>query len=331
MNFVPVCHFPTTILFIDDNKAFLNNLFVNLSLQNLIYKPFTNPYLALQYLEQNCPAQPFLKHLLSQADETQWEHRFLDINIHDLHKEVYNPKRFAQVSTVVIDYDMPGLNGLEVCAKITVPHVRKILLTGAADENLAVNAFNQGLIHKFINKNTKDLDVVLMAAVEESVNAYFNELSAVFIHTLNVNYKTALMDPAFIQLFHQIIQQTTAIEYYLFQGIGSFVLLDRTGQDYGFFLKEKKELQALLESEEIETASASLQQSLKALQTMLCYHNMHDCSLPLGDAWGPYVHPAQLLKAGKPYYYCTQPAILDLDRNKICPFETYRQQELQKI
>jgi CheY-like chemotaxis protein len=331
MNSISVCSFPTTVLFIDDNKEFLNALFLDLKDENITYKAFTTPYNGLEYLNKECPPQPFLKKLISYTDEQEWEHRTLDLNIHDIYQEIYNPTRFKQVSTIVVDYDMPGMNGLEFCQKITIPHIRKIMLTGAADEHLAIEAFNKGLIHKFINKNSADLGRQLNKALRESTQTYFQEISQLFIHTLNVNWGTALTDPAFIELFPSLLENYNIIEYYLFQSNGSFLLIDREGKDYGFFIKEERELLAILESSEIETAPLQISQSLNSFQSMLCYHSQGDCSLPEGKKWGPYIYPTQKLEGRDVHYYALIPQILDLQREKIVPFEQYKKEFLQKL
>ena len=52
----------------------------------------------------------------------------------------------------VMDVAMPELNGMEFCRRITDPSIRKIVLTGKADEHVAVKSFNEGLIDRFIRR-----------------------------------------------------------------------------------------------------------------------------------------------------------------------------------
>ena len=97
------------------------------------FQIYDNPQDALTFLRKSDKPAPFQKRLVSQPDEKEWQHVMLDVNVYDLMKEVYNPRRFDQVSTVIVDFAMPGINGLEFCEKITDPSIQKILLRKARE------------------------------------------------------------------------------------------------------------------------------------------------------------------------------------------------------
>jgi DNA-binding NtrC family response regulator len=67
---------------------------------------------------------------------------------------------------IVSDNVMPGLKGLELLARAKefLPRTRRVLLTGHTDLNDAIDAFNTGIIHRFLNKpwDTNDLRNVLL-------------------------------------------------------------------------------------------------------------------------------------------------------------------------
>ena len=151
MNTIPVCLFPTKVLVIDDDASSLKNLGLNLDDTSFSYKFYDKPQEALTFLTKIYEPDSFEKRLVLQPDDRKWQHAMLEVNIYDLMKEVYNPNRFEQISTLIVDFEMPGMNGLEVCEKITDPSIQKILLTGEGDENLAVQAFNRGLIHRYLS------------------------------------------------------------------------------------------------------------------------------------------------------------------------------------
>jgi len=58
------------------------------------------------------------------------------------------------IDAVVSDYDMPGMNGLDLLQRIRLghPHVFRILLTGRADVEMAARALNEGAAHRFLLK-----------------------------------------------------------------------------------------------------------------------------------------------------------------------------------
>jgi len=81
-----------------------------------------------------------------------------------------------EIALVISDNMMPGLTGLELLARIKAQHpwTRRILLTGHTELNQAVKAFNEGTIHRFINKpwNTAEL----LSAVNYEVELYASQI-----------------------------------------------------------------------------------------------------------------------------------------------------------
>ena len=83
-----------------------------------------------------------------------------------LHEEIYNKDRFNDVSVIIVDYYMDEMNGIEVCETLSKHPAKKILLTGGADkENIAIDAFNKGIIHRFINKTDPDFPSQIRQAI----------------------------------------------------------------------------------------------------------------------------------------------------------------------
>lgn len=74
--------------------------------------------------------------------------------------------RFALTQVAVVDYAMPAMSGLEVLRELTHWPGSRILLTGRADEQLAISAFNRGLIHQFIPKQAPGIRLRLTTAIE---------------------------------------------------------------------------------------------------------------------------------------------------------------------
>jgi DNA-binding NtrC family response regulator len=65
-------------------------------------------------------------------------------------------------AVIVSDNLMPGLKGLELLARARefAPQARRVLLTGHTELNQAIAAFNEGVIHRFINKPWDAADLI---------------------------------------------------------------------------------------------------------------------------------------------------------------------------
>lgn len=74
------------------------------------------------------------------------------------------------VDVIVSDIDMPGTNGLELVARIRREHpeIVRLLLTGDASLESALDAINQGEVHRFLTKpwDTNELRRTLHEAIE---------------------------------------------------------------------------------------------------------------------------------------------------------------------
>jgi len=75
-------------------------------------------------------------------------------------------ERFALTRVCVFDYSMPEMNGLDALGELVDWPGSRVLLTGQADEQMAVGAFNRGLIDQFIPKQSPDISRRLIDAVD---------------------------------------------------------------------------------------------------------------------------------------------------------------------
>ncbi|MRD47199.1 response regulator [Caenimonas koreensis DSM 17982] len=75
-------------------------------------------------------------------------------------------ERYALTRVCVVDYSMPAMDGLTVLGELVDWPGSRVLLTGQADEQVAVRAFNKGLIDQFIAKQTPDISRRLIDAID---------------------------------------------------------------------------------------------------------------------------------------------------------------------
>ncbi len=86
-------------------------------------------------------------------------------------KALARMERDGPYAVVVSDLQMPGMNGLELLAKVRelAPETVRIMLTGQADLGTAIAAVNQGNIFRFLTKpcSAEELAATLDAALEQ--------------------------------------------------------------------------------------------------------------------------------------------------------------------
>jgi CheY-like chemotaxis protein len=324
---IPCCFHPTRVVVIDDNHEFLCNLNQNLSKDNASYVYFTNPGKALHYLNDIYKPNPFPNRYLEPRDEDKWEHRTLDVNIWDTYCEAYRPERFEEISVVVVDYSMPGMSGLDVCKEIKDPNIRKILLTGHAEESIAIHAFNEGLIQGYIRKQDFHMDDLLNTAIERAQWRYFNQFSEIVIKSIDVadSQNQAVTDTKFHEFFKTLLNKHKFREAYLCEAMGSYLFLTKDGIPYGLIVNNQDQLDLYAEAAESENIEPSIVQELKDRKKIMFHHNRYNTFAPPPEEWKSCLYPSQLFKGAQDtYYYAFAPSMFNIDTTRILSFQDYR-------
>ncbi len=96
-----------------------------------------------------------------------------------------HPARYQLIKTCVIDYVMPGINGLQVLNTLLDWPGSRVLLTGQADEQVAIDAFNRGLIDQYIPKHADDISTQLMGKLRTLHQAAHARLNGQWRGTLS--------------------------------------------------------------------------------------------------------------------------------------------------
>lgn len=228
---IPAYYYPTTVVFVDDKPDFLTNFSLQLD-RKIASQLFTSTSNAIAHIKKATNSNHISQRSFSIAEETEGNpitNQTVTFNLSVIQEEIYNPKRFSEVSVVVVDYDMPSMNGLEFLEKLGNCPLKKILLTGKADEKIAVKAFNEGLINHFIQKSDRDVLQTVETKIFELQEQYFSDMSEDMLTLLARNSPSFVTDPIFADFFHQLCKKHHIVEYYLIELTGSFLLLDVFG------------------------------------------------------------------------------------------------------
>lgn len=160
----PLFHRPGTIVFLDDDPDYLEMLALVLP-RHWHVKLFMRPAECISYLQKEPPfweADAWNQQQLI----TEWREGKALIPQILAYWSKYT-ERYALTRVCVVDYSMPGMDGLQALGQLMDWPGARVLLTGQADEQVAVRAFNRGLIDQFIAKQTPDISRRLIDAVQQ--------------------------------------------------------------------------------------------------------------------------------------------------------------------
>ncbi|MBG9389749.1 response regulator [Caenimonas aquaedulcis] len=162
MNF-PLFHRPGTVVFLDDDPDYLEMLALVLP-RHWHVKLFTRPSDCINYLQQEPPFWEADAWNQQQLIEQWRAGKPLVPQI--LEYWAKYTERYSLARVCVVDYSMPSMDGLEALSELVEWPGSRVLLTGQADEQIAVRAFNRGLIDQFIPKQSPDIARTLVSAVD---------------------------------------------------------------------------------------------------------------------------------------------------------------------
>lgn len=220
-----ICLFrhPTTTVFVDDDDDFLYS--IALGIDRLPYRSFSTPAQGLAYVNRfsdsyDSPGDnlwpagsPGISKLFSRAIS-----------------KLQDPQRFAEPSVLVVDHSMPGMTGLDLCAQITNPNIKRVLLTGVADERLAIEALNIELIDFYISKREERLAPRLKGIISHLETRYFQDLYGWSRDSGVRRLLPQLFDPAFADYFEDLLERLEIVEYYPLLTNSGFQLISGYGQ-----------------------------------------------------------------------------------------------------
>lgn len=217
---LPLYYHPTAAIFVDDQEAFIHSTLA--IVENLTdCRSFLDPQEALKYVKSIKSGSSLIKQL-----EKLDEHTDVLLTQKDLADYLGSLDRFKLETTLVVDYAMPKINGLEFFETVESKFFEKIMLTGEASSAIAIKAFNRHLIDRFIYKDSPKVFEELNNALLELRMEYFEGSTK---NLLLRHLPSFLSSLAFKDFFMQIFHKVKGVEYYLVNVLGDFLILDEEG------------------------------------------------------------------------------------------------------
>jgi CheY-like chemotaxis protein len=217
---------------------------------------------------------------------------------------VLNKQRFDIPAVLVVDYAMPQMNGVELCEALQNIPCKKILLTGQADEKVAVDAFNNKLIDQYIKKN----DPIALNRLELAINSlkkgFFTEQTSTLKDLLTRHTYTFLADAAIAALVEQLYQDYGFVEHYLFPNPSGILFIDVNGKAKLMVVETEASLMAHYEMAQHQNAPLELLTALKTHQLIPFFSDsdgIYDSSMH--EKWMIYCKPSQICIGTQNYYW----------------------------
>lgn len=273
----PLIGIPKRVVYVDDKGSFLEAL--RRTMPRTHARQFiTSPAVAVERLTYEIDCWRNLEKLLNSADDA------LDEPVGLLTKMVQghfsSPDRFHLTSVLIVDYSMPGLTGLDLIRRLGAWPGRKLLLTGEADSTVAIGAFNEGLIQKFIPKGSHRLYNVLKASFDEMHEVVCEQVGQLIRPYLTTWQKDLLHDDRVDAALRAKIQELEWSEYVVIGRPFGLLGLSHTGPLQWLQLETAASLAALAELISEQGCDASDVRAVRAGVELANSEVHHELNLP---------------------------------------------------
>jgi len=325
---VPTCYFPSTVLFLHNNHDFLLNLILQLD-DMLAYQLFDNTNTALEHIyRQYYKSKQNLARGSIQAQHGMLANSAINLDLASIYAEIYNHERFTEISVIVVDNTLPNMSGLEFCAKIPKPNIKKILVINHTDEDMAISAVKAGLIERYIKKSDIYAIDQLITSIHELQLQYFQDLSSSLVKLLPTFAPICLYDQRFINFFQELCAEKGVVEYYLLENTGSFFMLDDEANASILLIKTTENLRLYYQHAIEQYVSPLVLEELATGKKI-------PVSWPITtlDEWQDSLVSAECLQLDEPYYYAYLPATtyFDTSLESIFAYNRYVKKGLSEI
>ncbi|MAS11623.1 response regulator [Salinisphaera sp.] len=301
---------PTQIVLVDDDIDFLGNLSLQLE-ADLPYLLFDSTHKALGYINDRDSEAPSRQRFFNFDSRGTGGnvigaagHREVSLDTAALAREMHFTNRFSQISIAMVDYAMPQMNGLDFCRKIRNPHIKKILFTGVATESEAVDAFNNGVIDRFIRKNEHSVYELLNRTIRELQHAHILDTFTAASDVFDVEVPALLCDGAVENLLKNLRPRYEFVEYYLADDPSGFLLVDGDGGLYRLVIVDTAEQSPLVERAEANGAPADCLKLLNTGDNLLdptLLAAAHSVTSDPWRQWKSHIRPAARLEGKRSY------------------------------
>lgn len=317
-------YFPTQIALIDDDTNFLKSLAFSFPIDFPIYC-FDQAWKALNYF-QNIIHVPHVSRALLLKFHDAYQRPPLEFSLNEdiVFKHLREPTRFHEISTAVVDFLMPEMDGLALSKYINKP-IKKIILTGAADKDRTLQAFNAKQIDNYFLKNDAISMQMIALCFEEYQHNYFANLTQSMRDFLGLHHY--LNNKVFQNYFFGVMINRQIVEYYLIRP-GKFLCIDGAGKCYLLLVETSDTLFKHYEMAKQRNAPRELVDQLNAGGFVPYFPTDDFYYQPSIEDWTSYLYKQTIIQELDDIFVCALVEISefqDFDCRYVYSLDRYRQ------
>lgn len=309
MTTLPLFNYPPTVVWVDDDELFLKTVERTLN-DCFTLKTFNYPCRMLNYFDSYVSVLSTVNFFRGCADHEGYDtisHLPIDLNTDILKKIRENESRNNEISVIVVDYNMPNMNGLDLCRALQGLPVKKILLTGEVDSLGAVRAFNEGVIDRFVRKDSPTLVNEIKNYLHELTQQYFIDRTSGLLSHLEIEQPLHFSDPIFISFFKKWCEQRNISEYYLMDKYGSIFVIDKNGEKFYFIVHTDRTLDAFVDLYGDDEEVIDLVGMVARREVVPFFGEAREAWEFEGIEWRKYLYVPEVVEGrGKYYWFVTK-------------------------
>lgn len=308
MSALPLFYYPASVVWVDDDELLLNaatEFFGN----DVKVETFNSAEACLDFFENYTSILSEISLLSGCGDYEEYDtinHSPVDINTQALRQLPDQLERKNEVCVLIVDYRMHGMTGIELCRKLKSLSAKKILLTGDADSELAVAAFNEGIIDCYIRKDSSMLAAEIMNYLSTLSIEYFNDIGKTLLAHLETDRKIPFTDPIFVEFFMEWRKENRIKEHFIFDKQGNMQLIDDEGNRSLFIVHTDKTLNEFVELYASEKEILNYVEIVKNRTKVPFFGiGLESWQHEVKD-WSEYFYTPEVLSGREKYYWFTK-------------------------
>lgn len=256
------------VALLDDDSDYVHTLeYILCFQQNYSTVPFTDPAALHGFLGQRLSAFADEQRKLAEIWRAQLE---ASGTVAERALEFFAcPDRLETPLVVVTDYAMPAETGVSLCSRPQYRALERVLLTGVADNAIAISAFNAGAIDQFVQKQGANFPECIIAVVEGRLLASATRRAAQLADALPRNLSSALCTPGASGALRDLFRALDVREYMMLSQPQGVLGVTGEGEALWVQLETRSSLQDLDDVLELARASQPLRRRVRNREALV--------------------------------------------------------------